>query len=96
MCEFKFCRGSGTCFLNKTSPCVGFDTGGKVRTKNRSQSIRLRYDGFLDQDTLLDVLETPAPAESFVTASAGGLSKLVTSAPRFLSRKNAASSGQSN
>lgn len=60
MCEFKYCQGSGICFLSKTSPCAGFE---KTKpAKDRPRSIRMRYEGFLDQDELLAVLE-PANAK---------------------------------
>lgn len=61
MCEFKYCRGSGICFLSKTSPCAGFE--GAKPAKDRPRSIRMRYEGFLDQDELLAVLE---PANTMV------------------------------
>ena len=59
MCEFKFCQGNGTCFLNGSSPCPG-------RAKERrsgsvaaqaARSLGLKYDGFLDRDALIAALD---------------------------------------
>ena len=60
MCEFKYCRGTGTCFLSKTSPCAGFKPEAeapKTETKSRPRSVRVSYAGFLDHEELIDILE---------------------------------------
>ena len=96
MCEFKFCRGSGTCFLSKTSPCAGFEKSKPA--KDRPRSIRMRYEGFLDQDELLAVLE-PTKTEVRAEERHETIEKLVEedkvyrkskvrAAPRFLSFKS--------
>ena len=110
MCEFKFCRGSSTCFLSKTSPCTGFEASQPRR--DRPRSIRMRYEGFLDQDELLAVLE---PANASVQENDGHdandhletIGKLVEEdkarrkskvrpAPRFLSANSANASDRKN
>ena len=66
MCEFKYCRVKGMCFLRKSSPCPARANNSQppglaMRTV---QSLRLKYDGFLDLDALIAVLEmghTPLP-----------------------------------
>ena len=86
MCEFKFCRGSGTCFLSKTSPCAGFEASRS--TRDRPRSIRMRYEGFLDQDALLDALEPANEPEQasdpVVENTSSKLESFVRAAPRFL------------
>ena len=90
MCEFKFCRGSGTCFLSKTSPCAGFEASQPKR--DRPRSIRMRYEGFLDQDALLAVLEpandTAQVREPVAENASGKLGSFVRAAPRFLRGNN--------
>lgn len=86
MCEFKYCRGTGTCFLSKTSPCAGFEaeTNSTIEKKERPRSVRMSYPGFLDHEELLDVLEAAPDAE------ASRLGSLASAAPRFLRRAQAA------
>ncbi|NNE80487.1 MAG: hypothetical protein HKN18_09465 [Silicimonas sp.] len=59
MCEFKYCRGSGACFLNGSSPCPSradsCQLGGQ--TTRAVRSLGLRYDGFLDRDDLIAALD---------------------------------------
>lgn len=59
MCEFKYCRVKGVCFLRESSPCPD-------RAKNSQpqglamrtvRSLGLKYDGFLDLDALIAALE---------------------------------------
>lgn len=95
MCKFKYCRGTGTCFLSKTSPCAGFVSSSN--SKGRPRSIRMRYEGFLDQDMLLDVLEhsdAQDHAKDKPVENPKGLSGLVSAAPRFLRRKTDKIPGQ--
>ncbi len=97
MCEFKYCRGTGTCFLSKTSPCTGFEASSP--SKDRPRSIRMRYDGFLDQDTLLDVLEPSTARNNNIKPAEekpSGLSGIVAAAPRFLRRKSDKGADQKN
>ena len=90
MCEFKYCRGTGKCFLSKTSPCSGFDKKSdapKPEKKSRPRSVRTSYAGFLDHDELIDILEMaddPKPAEP---RRARGL---FARAPRFLRKAQSA------
>ena len=83
MCEFKYCRGTGTCFLSKTSPCSGFaaETGETAPKKDRPRSVRMSYAGFLDHEELMDVLEAEDPVEE-----KSGFGSFVSAAPRFLRR----------
>ena len=89
MCEFKYCRGTGTCFLSKTSPCPGFEAANAPeaeapRAKSRTRSVGLRYEGFLDHDELMTVLEmepVEKPAEP-----PKKLADVMSAAPRFIRR----------
>ncbi len=88
MCEFKYCQGTGKCFLSKTSPCAGFQAEiDDIQKKERPRSVRMSYQGFLDHEELLDVLEA-APEED--NSRLGGI---VSAAPRFLRRAHAAFQG---
>ena len=88
MCEFKYCRGSGTCFLSKTSPCPGFEAANApedaTRPKSRVRTMGLRYEGFLDHDELMNVLDMD-PVEKIAEPSSK-LSDVMSAAPRFIRR----------
>ena len=57
MCEFKFCRSSGACFLNETSPCPGKCPGSRSgRAAEAAARVGLSYKGFLDRDFVLAAL----------------------------------------
>ena len=87
MCEFKYCRGTGTCFLSKTSPCAGFKSEEKSQRpekNSRPRSLRVSYAGFLDHDELIDILEMadqpqPAPSRSGLIGKA---SRLLRKSPK--------------
>lgn len=72
MCEFKFCRGAGACFLKDVSPCPGkcatASRPGRVRVTSRD--LGLRYDGFLDRDFVIEALgfDDPAPDHALAPA----------------------------
>ena len=81
MCEFKYCRGTGTCFLSKTSPCSGFNSEApEARPQSRPRSVRVSYAGFLDHDELVDILEMADEPRVEQPAPRG----LFGRAPRFL------------
>ena len=89
MCEFKYCRGTGSCFLSKTSPCPGFAAANDTKTKSerpqsRARSVGLRYEGFLDHDELMGVLEMDDGAETPTPPSR--ISDVMSAAPRFFRR----------
>ena len=88
MCEFKYCRGSGTCFLSKTSPCPGFDAANdkpkqKSRPTSRVRTAGLRYEGFLDHDELMGVLEM---GDGPKAPTHNRLADVMSAAPRFFRR----------
>lgn len=88
MCEFKYCQGTGKCFLSATSPCAGFEAqNDNTRQQSRPRSVRMSYPGFLDHQELLDVLEAAPQADS------GRMGGIVGAAPRFLRRAHAAFQG---
>ena len=83
MCEFKYCKGTGSCFLSKTSPCAGKTVSKAPAEPVRGRSVRTSYAGFLDHNELTDILEMAEPVEH---PSTKRLSDLVGSAPAFLRR----------
>ena len=88
MCEFKYCQGTGKCFLSKTSPCAGFEADNdNAPKKERPRSVRMSYPGFLDHEELMDVLDAAPAAED------NRLSGIVGAAPRFLRRAHAVFQG---
>ena len=57
MCEFKFCRGSGACFLSETSPCPGKCPNARPgHAAEAADRAGLSYKGFLDRDFVLAAL----------------------------------------
>ena len=57
MCEFKFCRGSGACFLSETSPCPGKCPNARPGpVAEAADRAGLSYKGFLDRDFVLAAL----------------------------------------
>lgn len=61
MCTFKYCRETGKCFLESSSPCPEHsDAVGPKKTirknKDRMRPSKLRYDGFLDRE-FVDALQ---------------------------------------
>ena len=82
MCEFKYCRGTGTCFLSKTSPCAGFrGKDDETQKKDRVNSVRVSYAGFLDHGELIDILEMADQTKMPEPEEKRGL---FGKAPRFL------------
>ena len=68
MCEFKYCKSKGKCFLADVSPCPGMrnkknDTPLLQSKHSVMRSLNMSYDGFLEPDPLIDALadaEVPA------------------------------------
>lgn len=86
MCEFKYCRGTGTCFLSKTSPCAGFKSkDDETQKRGRVNSVRVSYPGFLDHGELMDMLDM---ADQPPMSGTEEKRSLFGKAPRFL-RKTA-------
>lgn len=58
MCEFKFCRGRGACFLSQSSPCPGKCPGISAdgAASEAARRIGLKYEGFLDRDFVIEAL----------------------------------------
>lgn len=60
MCEFKFCKSKGKCFLADVSPCPGMKNAnsklGQQPKHSFMRSLNLSYDGFLEPDPLIDAL----------------------------------------
>ena len=83
MCEFKYCRGTGSCFLSKTSPCAGFKSeteAPKSEVKSRPRSVRVSYAGFLDHEELIDILDMADEPKPEPRSGRGFFRR----APRFL------------
>ena len=81
MCEFKYCCGTGKCFLGEASPCSVRKVvdESKPMRRGRVRSVRTSYPGFLDYEELMDVLDLADAVKEN-----GQFESWFGAAPRFL------------
>jgi hypothetical protein len=84
MCEFKYCRGTGNCFLSKTSPCADLKSKeDETQNEDRVNSVRVSYPGFLNPNELFDILDLADEASMATPKRKRGA---FGPAPRFLGK----------
>lgn len=67
MCSFKYCHGNGSCFLGKSSPCSNHASPARPAGL-AARRPGLRYDGFLDIEAVLALIDAGQSVESATRA----------------------------